>query len=482
MKVLLLASDFIAVNLASVLFLWAKFVGGTLDNVAHTWNRLHGHAGGGPTFWFTLNYYLYDALPAICACWLVLFVFSGLYRPPHTQSRVDEAIAVFRAVTVGVLLFFVATFDPHDPLPLTRAFIVSYWLALIALVAGGRVGLRSFQRQLLARGLGQRRAVVVGSDTRGVRLLQDLQSRPTQGYQVAGFVRCPREAERDDVAGIPVLGGVAELGRIIQENRIEAVLIALQSNAHEEVLEIVSAAEGQPVSFSITPDLYDIVTGHVRTDQIYGVPLMELRPELMPAWEQTAKRLIDLGVALGVGVGLLPLWLVVALAIKLDSPGPVLFSQERVGEGERRFRIFKFRSMVADAEERTGPVWVSKEDPRVTRVGRVLRTLHLDEVAQCINFFRGDMSLVGPRPERPYFVEKFRTQIPFYMRRFNVKPGLLGWAQAKHQFDMTSQDWLSIARSRLEYDLYYIENMSLKLDFKIMLQTIWFVLAGKSTR
>jgi lipopolysaccharide/colanic/teichoic acid biosynthesis glycosyltransferase len=174
--------------------------------------------------------------------------------------------------------------------------------------------------------------------------------------------------------------------------------------------------------------------------------------------------------------------LIIIAIIKLTSKGPVFFRQERVGVGGKPFTMYKFRSMRVDAEEKTGPVWVQGEDPRVTRIGKILRTLHIDEIPQCINFLKGDMSLVGPRPERPFFVDQFRLQIPLYMRRFNVKPGLLGWAQAKHEFDLDSKDFVGIARERLEYDLYYIENMTLKLDLKIMFQTVWFVLAGKSTR
>lgn len=480
---LLALSDFVAINLATVALLWMKHVGGTLTSVERAWHELHPQAAAAP-FAFALQFYLYDALPLISLCWLVLFAFNGLYRLRPTTSRLDEAISVFKVVTLGVLLLFIATFDPHGGFTFTRALVVSYWLALLATVTGGRVALRTLQRRLLASGIGRNNTVIVGTDERGARLLQDLRSSPAQGYEVIGFVRAARDESAQSVAGLPVLGSVEDLGRIIGQRGVESVLIALASNSHEEILRIVDAAggPGSVVSFGITPDLYDIVTGHVRTNQIYGVPLMELRPQLMAPWESAGKRLMDVAVALLVLVGLAPLWLLIAAAIRLDSRGPILFRQERVGREGRAFAMYKFRSMVLEAEQGTGPVWVQEDDPRVTRVGRVLRALHLDEVPQCINFLRGDMSLVGPRPERPYFVERFSREIPFYMRRFNVKPGLLGWAQSKHEFDMRSTDVVQIAAERLEYDLYYIENASLILDLKIMLRTIWFVLAGKSTR
>lgn len=482
-RVLLLLSDFLAINAASVSFLWMKFAGNQLENVELGWRRLQPSADGGtPPFWFVLNHYLYDAIPAICVCWLLFFAFNGMYRAQPTLSRFDEVVSVFKVVTVGTLLWFIATFNPEQPFPLTRALIFSYWLTLIGLVSGGRVVIHSIQRQLLVRGIGWRNTVIVGTDERGERLSHHLKLSPAQGFNVIGFVRTHCGEEVAAVGEVPVLGRVSDLGEIISRFQVEVVLIALKSNSHEEILEIVDATGGEQVSFGITPDLYDIVTGHVRTNQIYGVPLMELKPELMPTWEQAIKRLIDTAVAVLVGVGLAPLWILVALAIKIDSKGPVFFGQERVGKDGKIFKMYKFRSMVPDAEESTGPVWVKGEDPRVTRIGRILRALHLDEIPQCINFFKGDMSLVGPRPERPYFVEKFRKNIPLYMRRFNVKPGLLGWAQSKHEFDINSSNVEDIARERLEHDLYYIENIALKLDLKIMLRTVWFVMAGKSTR
>ena len=322
-RVSLLVSDFLAINAATVVLLWMKFVGGALTTVEKSWRLAHLDSGSEPTFAYALTYYSDGALPLIFLCWLVLFIFLGMYRIERNQSRLDEAFAVFKVVTLGTLLFLIATME--SGFSFTRVLMGVYWLSLLGLVGGGRVALRSVQKRLLVAGIGRTRAVIVGSDARGERLLADLRMSPEQGYEVAGFVRARTDEKRGEVAGLPLLGDIEQLAGIISERNVETVLIALKSNSHAEIEEIVEAARGQAVSFSITPDLYDIVAGHVRTQQIYGVPLMELNPQIMPPGEQVVKRLMDVAVSLAILVGLFPLWVLIAMAIKLESKGPVFF-------------------------------------------------------------------------------------------------------------------------------------------------------------
>lgn len=228
------------------------------------------------------------------------------------------------------------------------------------------------------------------------------------------------------------------------------------------------------VGLKIMPDLYDVISGQARTNAIYGFPLIEISPQLMSPWEESLKRMLDVVVSAVILMVGLPVWLLIAAIIKLESPGPVLYKQERVGKDGQRFRIIKFRSMREDAEKE-GPQWANRKDPRVTRVGKWLRKLHLDEVPQLINVMKGQMSLVGPRPERPVFVESLSKEIPLYNRRLKVRPGITGWAQVKHRYDETIED----VKKKVQYDLYYIENMSLRMDMKIILNTASHMLLGK---
>jgi exopolysaccharide biosynthesis polyprenyl glycosylphosphotransferase len=275
--------------------------------------------------------------------------------------------------------------------------------------------------------------------------------------------------------GIGILGTTRQLPDIIERRGIGEVLVGLDFTEHDQLLEIIRQCNGYEVGIKIIPDLYDIVSGQARVSSIYGVPLIDVSPELLRPWEAALKRTLDVvisGVVLLVG---LPLWLLVAVLIKLDSRGPVFYRQERVGRNGTVFSILKFRSMVENAEQVSGPKWAEKDDPRVTRVGWIIRKLHLDEVPQFINVLIGDMSLVGPRPERPYFVEQLAKELPLYHRRLKVRPGITGWAQVKHHYDQSVED----VKTKLKYDLFYIENMSWRMDIKILFNTLYVMLRGK---
>jgi exopolysaccharide biosynthesis polyprenyl glycosylphosphotransferase len=303
---------------------------------------------------------------------------------------------------------------------------------------------------------------------------------PALGYKLVGFVDAgrPKTGKRPkqmEYKSVPLVGSSEQLSSLIEQHAVREVLIGLDSSEHDRLLHIINECNGYEVGLKMMADLYDIVSGQARVSSIYGAPLIEVSSEIMKPWEESLKRTLDVLVSLLILIIGLPVWLLVAIFIKLDSPGPVLYGQERVGRNGRSFRIFKFRSMHADAEKKSGPVWAAKRDPRVTRVGKIIRRLHIDEVPQFINVLYGDMSLVGPRPERSFFVERLAAELPLYKRRLKVRPGITGWAQVKHKYDESIED----VKVKLKYDLFYIENMSWRMDLKILFNTFYVMLMGK---
>ncbi|MGA2624700.1 MAG: sugar transferase [Bacteroidota bacterium] len=421
-----------------------------------------------PQFWFPMV--------ALCIYWLSVYFVFGLYRSWYTQSRFDELLAVLKATTFGIFVLFFAIFidDRGTGSPLqSRLLIAIYWALILGGVGGGRLLQHTFHRRLLEAGIGLRRALVVGW-TDKARELYDLVYRyPALGYKVVGFVST--EDAEGSHGEVPVLGSVAHLPQIIQQSNVHDILIALDSSEHTRLLDVIAACNAHDVSLKIMPDLYDIISGQARTNQIYGFPLIEIMPEIMQPWERAVKRMIDIAFSFVVLFLGIPLWILVALAIRLESKGTAFYVQERVGKDGKLFKIIKFRSMYDEAEKHSGPVWAEEQDPRVTGVGKIIRRLRLDEIPQLFNVLDGDMSLVGPRPERAYFVEQFSREIPLYTRRLKVRPGITGWAQVKHRYDESIDD----VRKKVQYDLFYIENMSLRMDFKILLNTIAVVLSGK---
>lgn len=411
--------------------------------------------------------------------WLVIFIFYGLYQYRHTHSRIDEFITVFKAVSIGIFLIFLLTVDVEKdlehPLPLSRFMLISYWMILIGAIGSGRILIRSLHRKILEKGYGQFNTLIIGWGKQAWQVFDMLLTAPALGYKPVGFINQSEIVQKQKYKSVPVRGSLKDLSRVIKHQNVKEVIIALPRRSEKHVEEIVRQCDGYSVGIQIVPDHYDIMIGQVRTNQIYGVPLIEVLPELMPPWERMIKRLLDFTVAFTGLLIFLPFGLLIALLIIIDSRGPVFFSQERVGKNEKHFFVHKFRTMIQDAEKVSGPVWATEDDPRITRVGNVLRKLRLDEFPQLINVLRGEMSLVGPRPERPFFVEKLHQMFPLYKRRLRVRPGITGWAQVKGSYDTT----LEAVKFKLDYDLYYLENMSIRMDVKIILNTLYVMIRGK---
>lgn len=454
----LLATDAIALCLAWSIYYWFRVRSGFLTYVTE------------PEYWVPMV--------VIAGYWLIVFFMFGLYKSWYAKSRLDEFATLFKAVTFGVLLLFFAIFvdDQGAGSPLhTRFLILVYWSLLLFCVGSGRALQHTFQRSLLEAGIGLHNTLIVGWTAKARELFDTVQLYPALGYKIVGFVPVSDELSPMSYKNTPVLRSIVHLPEIIDRHGVKDVLIALDSTEHDKLLHVITSCNSHTVSLKIMPDLYDIISGQARTNQIYGFPLIEIMPEIMQPWERAIKRAIDIFVSALILLAGLPVWILVAIAVKIDSRGPMFYTQERVGKDEKRFHVIKFRSMTYDAEAASGPVWANKQDPRTTRVGKLLRKLRIDEVPQLINVLDGKMSLVGPRPERPFFVDQLSKEIPLYKRRLKVRPGITGWAQVKHKYDESVDD----VRKKVQYDLYYIENMSLRMDLKILASTVAVVLLGK---
>jgi exopolysaccharide biosynthesis polyprenyl glycosylphosphotransferase len=458
-RYLLFGFDSLSINFAFITYYWLRVESGLIAIIIE------------PEFLFPMF--------AIYAYWLVWFGVFGLYRSWYFLSRLDEVVTLFRTTSVGVLVLFFLIFlddEATDAAATSRLLIAAYWGLLFLFVTSGRLFLRSFQKRMLEQGIGLRHTLIVGFTKKAQELCDMVMKYPALGYTVVGFVsaggtRAPKSSYRN----IPVVGSVKDLPVLLEKKRVNEVLVGLDSTEHDKLLEIMKYCDGRPVGMKIIPDLYDIVSGQARMSSIYGFPLIEVTPQLMKPWEESAKRFVDVLVSLVILLVGLPLWLLIALLIKMDSAGPVFYRQERVGRNGKVFTMLKFRSMVKDAEQLSGPKWAERNDPRVTRVGWLIRRLHLDEVPQFINVLVGDMSLVGPRPERPYFVAKLSRKLPLYRRRLKVRPGITGWAQIKHTYDQSVED----VKMKVKYDLFYIENMSWRFDLKILFNTLYVMVRGR---
>jgi len=461
-RILLVSSDLIGINLSFALIFMLRFESGMYENTIHL-------------VWTDMQF------PSLILSifWVTLFMFNGLYKIQRAVSRSDELINIVKYVFIGIFLIYLLTVDLDNPVTFGKSILIFYGLTLITLTSLGRLVIRSIHLNLLQKGKGLAKTLIVGLNRRGLIVQDAFFGNPRSGYEPVGFVSMEgEEYVGKDPLKIPILGELKDISILILSMGISEVILALERDHHDRTIDIIRLLQDHNVGIKTNPDMFDAISGLARTQQLHGIPLIDIMPDFMPIWERAAKRVFDIFVAIVALTLISPLLIIIAIAIKLDSKGPVFFSQERVGKKGKPFNVIKFRTMVQDAEAETGPVWATESDPRITRVGKILRHLRLDEIPQAINILKNEMSLVGPRPERKYFVDKISELYPLYPRRHQVKPGITGWAQVKQGYDTT----LEASRLKLKYDLFYLENISLRLDFKIIMYTVYVMFTGSGSR
>ena len=410
-------------------------------------------------------------LPVVVTCNLFAVGLTGLYRPPRSQEWIRNAMQILKTAALGWLALLAVLYYLSSSPYSRKLLVISLFLNPMALLAS-RFLLRRVFLGLRSAGWGVQRAAVVGTGRLAQSVLTRLQDNPWIPARIDYFIG-EESGDRTEVFGVPLRGDFSSLLETMRANPVENVFVAMPARASEKLEEILNTLMLLPVTVVVVPDLTGTVSLNQSVGELGGLPVIQLRDSPICGWPGFAKRVTDVvGSLILLAVFGLPMLILTAL-VKLTSPGPVLFRQERMSLGGKPFTMLKLRSMHVDAEAETGPVLATRGDPRRTSVGAFLRWTSLDELPQLINVLRGDMSLVGPRPERPWFIQKFQREMPAYMLRHNVKAGLTGWAQVNGYRGNTSFE------KRLEYDLYYIDNWSLSFDLFILLLTPFRGLFGK---
>jgi len=461
----------------------ATYVAADLTGTAAAWTLFHvfrkaylepikyGYAVG-----IRFDAHFWWGLLLIPLFWAGLYLSIGGYSDIHRRFRIKELGQCLMISFLGtVVIFFALLLD--DEVASYRYYYRSFG-ALFLLQFSITFTLRFLLTSRTVRRVHDRiigfNTVLVGGNERALAIHQEIEGMTkSPGNRFVGFVSVNGGDQQLGNTGLPRLGKWTDLRRVIGEHQVEEAIIAVESGEHAHISRIINELEGTNVRIKIIPDMYDIMAGSVKMTSIFGAPLIEVNPQIMPAWQFALKRLIDIvfsGVAL---VLLSPILLVIATLVMTSSPGPVFFRQERIGRYGKPFRIIKFRSMYCDAE-RAGPQLSSATDPRITPIGRFLRRTRLDELPQFWNVLKGDMSLVGPRPERQFFIDRIVEVAPHYRHLHKVRPGITSWGQVKFGYAENVDQMVR----RLKYDILYIENMSLAVDLKILAYTVLIMLKG----
>ncbi len=420
---------------------------------------------------------LYLGIFIIPLFWLTLYIIIGTYRKIYRKSRLKELGQTISITFFGVIFIFFALL--LDDVIVTYKSYYQSFLILFTLHFMITYSFRLFITSRTNRRIHKRiigfNSIIVGSNGNAVKIYYEIENEKiSSGNKFIGFVSAGKYDHYLMADYLPHLGFYKDLGKLILENKIEEVIIAIEHSEKNKIEHIITELEDTNVVIKIIPSLQDFLTGAVKTEGIWHAPLVKISPDLMPAWQMSLKRIIDILISLFSMIILSPVYLFTAIGVKMSSSGPVIFKQQRIGLGGKPFMMYKFRSMYSNAEQGV-PQLSSENDSRITPFGKFLRKVRLDEIPQFFSVLKGDMSIVGPRPERQFYIDLIMKRAPHYRLLHKVKPGITSWGQVKFGYASTVDEMIE----RLKYDILYIENMSLAMDLKILIYTVLIVVQGR---
>ena len=404
--------------------------------------------------------------------WYIVFKAFGLYRPRRISSKFAEIMDIAKGTTIAILILVSLTFFVRK-YEFSRLTFVYFGIICVIALCVERILFRELLRLIRKRGYNLRHALIVGTGSLGQDVTDRVHSHPELGIKIRGFLCEDSSQIGNELEGFKVLDTFENVRDVVMNQNIDMVLITLPLSAHERLKRILDDIGDEMVSIMLIPDLIELATLRGGIGEFEGMPIISLRDTPLYGWNVVVKRVTDIVLSITILLTVSPLMIAISFLVKATSIGPVFYRQERMGLDGKIFSMLKFRTMETQAEKETGPVWAAKGDSRKTIIGSFLRKTSMDELPQFFNVLKGDMSIVGPRPEREFFIKQFRSKIPKYMLRHKMKAGITGWAQISGWRGNTSLE------KRIEYDLYYIENWSIRFDLEIMWLTIWRGLVNK---
>lgn len=424
-----------------------------------------------------LDYKFWVGLAIIPFFWLFLHYLIGYYKDIYRKSRLHELGQTLLVTLIGTLVIFFALILDDTIVDYRNYYRSFYTLFVLQFVITyfPRLIYTTINAYRIQHRIIGFNTLIIGSNKKAVDLYNELEGlEKSLGHKFVGFVNVFDKEKYRLKEFLPCLGSVDDVRDIIDEKNIDEVIIVPETREHGEINDIVSRLQDKNVHIKVIPEMYEILTGSVKMSSIFSVPLIEISFDIMPIWQKNLKRFIDIVVSIFAMIFLLPLYIFLSVGVKLSSKGPILYSHERIGEHGKPFTIYKFRSMFTDAEK-NGPALSGKNDNRITPFGKMMRKYRLDEFPQFYNVLIGDMSLVGPRPERQFFIDQIVKEAPHYVHLQKVKPGITSWGQVKYGYAENVKEMIE----RLKFDIIYLENMSLYVDFKILIYTVITVLKGR---